>query len=50
MKVIAKTVFFDDKGLHKKGSVVEVDKFDASRMELVEDKKVEKKTTAKTRK
>lgn len=50
MKVIAKTVFFDDSGLHKKGDIVEVKKFDASRMvELAEEKKVEKKTKKVTK-
>lgn len=49
MKVIAKTVFFDNNGIHKKGDVVEVESFDASRMELVEEKKVEKKTRAKSK-
>lgn len=49
MKVIAKTVFFDTNGVHKKGDIVEVEKFDASRMELIEEKKVEKKTKAKSK-
>lgn len=48
MKVKVKSVFFDDKGLHKKGEIVEVKTFMADRMELVkEEVKTEKKAKAK---
>lgn len=43
MKVTVKRVFFDDKGLHRKGEVVEVEKFNADLMELIAEKKPEKK-------
>lgn len=48
MKVIVKTVFFDETGLHKVGDIVEVKAFDERRMELIEeDKKPVKKATKK---
>lgn len=43
MKVTVKRVFFDDNGLHNVGDVVEVEKFDDELMELVIEKKPEKK-------
>lgn len=46
MKVIVKTVFFDNNGVHKVGEIVEVENFDERRMELVE-KEEKKKTTKK---
>lgn len=47
MKVTVKRVFFDEKGLHKIGDVIEVEQFNADIMELIEEKKTEKKTKAK---
>lgn len=51
MKVKVKAPFFDEKGIHKKGDICEVNKFRPEYMELVEEKteKVEKaiKTDAK---
>jgi len=43
MKVTVKRVFFDDNGLHKVGEIAEVEQFDEELMELVVDKKPEKK-------
>lgn len=48
MKVIVKTVFFDNNGVHKVGEIVEVENFDERRMELVE--KDEKKKSKKVEK
>lgn len=42
MKIIVKAPFFDERGIHKKGEVVEVDKFRPEYMELIEEKKVDK--------
>ena len=44
MKILVKAPFFDERGIHKKGDVVEVNKFRPEYMELIEDKekKVEK--------
>lgn len=47
MKVTVKRVFFDDKGLHKIGDIIEVEQFNADIMELIEEKKTEKKAKAK---
>lgn len=43
MKAIVKRVFFDDNGLHRKGEVVEVEKIDEQLVELIIEKKPEKK-------
>ena len=53
MKIKVKAPFFDERGIHKKGEIVEVSKFDPLYHELVEEKteKVEKavkKAPAKT--
>lgn len=42
MKIIVKAPFFDNRGIHKKGEIVEVDKFRPEYMELIEEKKTEK--------
>ena len=44
MKVKVKAPFFDEKGIHKRGDICEVNKFRPEYMELVEEKteKVEK--------
>lgn len=42
MKVKVKAPFFDEKGIHKKGDICEVNKFRPEYMELVEEKKTEK--------
>lgn len=42
MKVRVKTPFFDDNGLHKRGDVIEVKKFNPDRMELVPEEKGKK--------
>lgn len=42
MKVKVKAPFFDEKGIHKKGEICEVNKFRPEYMELVEEKKTEK--------
>lgn len=42
MKIIVKAPFFDERGIHKKGEIVEVDKFKPEYMELLEEKKTEK--------
>lgn len=42
MKVKVKAPFFDEKGIHKKGDICEVNKFRPEYMELVEEKKAEK--------
>lgn len=47
MKIIVKEVFFDENGIHKKGEVVDVEKFDERRMEKVEAKPATKKTVKK---
>lgn len=43
MKVTVKRVFYDATGLHRVGDVVEVESFDENLMELVEEKKTDKK-------
>ena len=53
MKIKVKAPFFDERGIHKKGDIVEVGKFDPIYHELIDEKteKVEKavkKTPAKT--
>lgn len=53
MKIKVKAPFFDDRGIHKKGDIVEVAKFNPLYHELVDEKteKVEKavkKTPSKT--
>lgn len=48
MKVVVKTVFFDNNGVHKVGEVIDVEVFDERRMEQVAEK--EEKTTKKTSK
>lgn len=56
MKVKVKAPFFDERGIHKKGEVVDVNKFRPEYMELIEEKeeivekaikKDSKKTTRK---
>lgn len=42
MKVLVKAPFFDERGIHKKGDVVDVKKFRPEYMELIEEKKTEK--------
>ena len=42
MKVMVKAPFFDERGIHKKGDIVEVNKFKPEYMELIEEKKTEK--------
>lgn len=42
MKIIVKAPFFDERGIHKKGEIVEVDKFRPEYMELIEEKKADK--------
>lgn len=42
MKVLVKAPFFDERGIHKKGDVVDVKKFRPEYMELIEEKKAEK--------
>ena len=44
MKVLVKAPFFDERGIHKKGDIVDVNKFKPEYMVLIEDKeeKVEK--------
>ena len=42
MKVKVKAPFFDEKGIHKKGDICEVNKFRPEYMELVEEKRTEK--------
>ena len=42
MKVLVKAPFFDEKGIHKKGDVVDVEKFRPEYMELIEEKKADK--------
>lgn len=42
MKVLVKAPFFDERGIHKKGEVVEVNKFRPEYMELIEEKKADK--------
>lgn len=41
MKVKVKSPFFDAKGIHKVGEIVEVKEFRPTLMELIEEKKVE---------
>lgn len=42
MKVLVKAPFFDERGIHKKGEVVEVNNFRPEYMELIEEKKADK--------
>lgn len=42
MKIKVKAPFFDERGIHKKGEVVEVNKFRPEYMELIEEKKADK--------
>lgn len=42
MKVRVKTPFYDDNGIHKRGDVIEVKKFNPDRMELVPEEKEKK--------
>lgn len=42
MKVLVKAPFFDERGIHKKGDVVDVEKFRPEYMELIEEKKADK--------
>ena len=49
MKVKVKAPFFDEKGIHKPGEIVEVKEFRPELMELVEEKKEKvEKAVAKT--
>lgn len=41
MKVKAKAPFFDERGLHRKGDIVDVRVFRPELMEMVEEKKAE---------
>lgn len=52
MKIKAKAPFFDDKGLHKKGDIVEVKSFNPILHEMIvdEEKIVEKKVETATKK
>lgn len=49
MKVRAKAPWIDETGLHKKGDIVEVKRFDPILMDMVDEPKTEtkKKTTTK---
>lgn len=57
MKVRVKVPFYDDKGIHKKGDIIEVNEYSSDVMELVGSKeekkietavsKIEKKTATK---
>lgn len=42
MKVKVKAPFFDEKGIHKRGEICEVERFRPEYMELVEEKKTDK--------
>lgn len=42
MKIKVKAPFFDERGIHKKGDVVDVKKFRPEYMELIEEKKADK--------
>lgn len=44
MKILVKAPFFDERGIHKKGDIVDVEpkKFRPEYMELIEEKKTEK--------
>lgn len=42
MKVLVKAPFFDERGIHKKGDVVDVKRFRPEYMELIEEKKADK--------
>lgn len=49
MKIKVKAPFFDEKGIHKVGEIVEVSNFRPEYMELVEEKKAKvEKAVAKT--
>lgn len=43
MKVTVKRVFFDNTGLHRKGEIADVEKFDANLMEAIADEPKPKK-------
>lgn len=47
MIVKVKSAYADQRGLHRKGDLIDVIKFDPSRHILVEEKKVEKKVEEK---
>lgn len=47
MKVKVKNPFYDDKGIHKIGDVLEVEEFNEFLMEKLEEKKPETKKRAK---
>lgn len=46
MKVRIKIPFYDDKGIHKKGEIIDVETFSSDLMELVDDGKGMKIETA----
>lgn len=46
MKVKVKVPFYDDKGIHKKGDIIDVSDFSSDMMELVKEEKKEKIETA----
>lgn len=53
MKVEVTKVFFDGNGLHKKGDIIEVARFQGDRMKLIETvevKEVKKETKSKGKK
>ena len=43
MKIRVKAPFFDERGIHKKGEIVEVNKFRPEYMELLDENAEEKK-------
>lgn len=43
MKIKVKAPFFDERGIHKKGEIVEVNKFRPEYMELLDENAEEKK-------
>lgn len=47
MIVKVKSAYADQRGLHRKGDLIDVIKFDPSRHILIEEKKVEKKVEEK---
>lgn len=50
MKVRVKAPFFDDNGIHKKGEITEVKKFDPYLMELIVEKVEKEEKPKKTKK
>lgn len=46
MKVKVKIPFYDDKGIHKKGDIIDVDVFSSEMMELIKEEKKVKIETA----